>query len=161
MLWCIRIIVSTRNGWLIMKTLYQHPFRIHIGKSERTVDAFHPFFGTPFFSSFKQCFGNFLIVNECNPSKTSFEIVPGFVGFVIDDCCNSSNNFSVFFCQEKCGIAKFKGGIFSWIKCVFFVKNQRWNPVFVVFIELKRKQDELLHFLFCFCFNYCNQSVFF
>ena len=113
MLSIIRIIIDSSQGSQFIESFNQRSFMIEIGKTKWSMNSCHSFFLCPGGSYIKQRFSHFCIVNKIHPPKTGMFLIPGFVGYRIEDTCNSSGNFTLFKRHKISGFAKVQSRIFT------------------------------------------------
>ena len=92
----VRIIVDCRHSSQLVKTFNQHSLVVQVCESHRALQRFHSLSFSPFFNSTEQGVYHFIIIDEIYESKTCILLVPGLIASMINNPCNTSDNFVVF-----------------------------------------------------------------
>ena len=143
----VRIVVDGGHGAQLVETFNQHTFRVHVRETQWTDHLRHTFLTPPLLNGIKQRLGHFYVVNEVYPAETYALAVPPFIGAMVDDGGNTTDNLAFAVGQEIVCFAKLKGSIFLLTKGVQLVAVQVGSVVFVPFVQVVMKLDEGIKFL--------------
>ena len=117
MLRIIRMVIYQSHCTKTVITIYEHSFRVEVGKSERTDNLSHSSLASEFDDCIKQCSRNLKIIDEVDPSETDLLNLPCFISLMIYDGCNSTYYFSIFVGEIEFSFAELKCGILFLAEC--------------------------------------------
>jgi len=104
----VGMVVEAGDGTDLVESVDEHPFRVKISESQRTVYRLHATFPSPLFDGLYEGFGHFEILDEVDESEPDTGFTGLAVADMVDDGDDASYGFAVPFCQENLMVIHFQ-----------------------------------------------------
>jgi len=94
----------------------------------------HAPFLAPFFNGMYKGLRYFGVIDKVNPAEAHLFLVPGLVGFMVDDGGYTSYDFIILVSKKVIGFAKFESGIFLLVEGIEHIIVEIGHRIRIVFV---------------------------
>ena len=140
----IGVVVGGGHGAEMVESCCEHAFGVHIGEAERSYNLLHAVGASVVFDGAEQSSRDFAVVDEINPAEAHAFTLPFFVGFMVDDGCDASDDAVVFVGEEIFRLAKIESCVFVFAQRIELVAIKVGHVVRVACIQVVMKFNECL-----------------